>query len=36
MWEAKEGRPVVELFELVPEHLLAAETDRVATVLDGL
>ncbi|MGW5260895.1 winged helix DNA-binding domain-containing protein [Microbispora sp. NPDC004025] len=36
VWEAKEGRPVVELFEPVPERLLAAETDRVATLLDRL
>jgi hypothetical protein len=36
VWEAKEGRPVVELFEPVPEHPLAAETDRVAMLLDGL
>ncbi|KAB8174510.1 winged helix DNA-binding domain-containing protein [Microbispora catharanthi] len=36
VWEAKEGRPVVELFEPVPEHLLAEETDRIAMLLDRL
>ncbi|XVQ83631.1 winged helix DNA-binding domain-containing protein [Microbispora siamensis] len=36
VWEAKEGRPVVELFEPVPEHLLAAESDRIAMLLDRL
>ncbi|WP_432924181.1 winged helix DNA-binding domain-containing protein [Microbispora sp. CA-135349] len=36
VWEPKEGRPVVELFEPVPERLLAAETDRVAALLGRL
>ncbi|MBX6386603.1 MAG: winged helix DNA-binding domain-containing protein, partial [Microbispora sp.] len=36
VWEAKEGRPVAELFEPVPDGLLAAEVDRVAALLDLL
>ncbi|WP_307801056.1 winged helix DNA-binding domain-containing protein [Microbispora triticiradicis] len=36
VWEAKEGRPVVELFEPVPENLLAAEAERTAALLGGL
>ncbi|MGI5155902.1 winged helix DNA-binding domain-containing protein [Microbispora sp. CA-102843] len=36
VWEAKEGRPVVELFEPVPEHRLAEEADRIAMLLDRL
>lgn len=36
VWEAKEGRPVVELFEPVPERLLAAETDRLTEVMRRL
>lgn len=36
VWEAKEGRPVVELFEPVPDKLLAAEVERVAALLDLL